>query len=74
MNLDEFHYADMNFTHYEDGFFFFKGIHEGYVIQAKFKPNKNFKGRISATENFGEMGWEWVKVMDADGKIIHESY
>ena len=73
MDLDELYYADMDFTHYEDGFFYFKGTHEGCVIYAKFKPNKNFKDRISATENFGEMGWECVKITDENGKILHES-
>ena len=73
MDLEQFDYADMNFKYYENGFFFFEGVHEEYKIRAAFKPSENFSARISASENFRDMGWAWIQILDKSGTIVYKS-
>lgn len=73
MDIEQFDYADVHFTSYSKGSFFYEGNHEGYKIQAEFRPAAILKISLSAVENFKNVGWARVIITDPAGKTVYTS-
>ncbi len=72
MDIEEFDYADMHFTGFSKGTFFYEGEHEGYMIKAGFKPNNISEISLGPTENFKDLGWSEVRITDRSGNVVYQ--
>jgi len=73
MDLSLFSHVDMIFSRYENGVFYYSGIHDdGYHLDARFRPNDPRNSSLSALERFEDLGWLSVRVTDGAGNVLFD--